>query len=132
MATLTAQMPTISAPITPTQTAVTAADKFLANTGCSYLIHYENGATPGTATLWVLDGNNPGAVVPTGAQTPAIPTGATKWSDAQISATLGANAKRDIVIDKSIIDRFIDSTGFVNLKHNGTLTTITVAVYGPF
>jgi hypothetical protein len=132
MATLTPQMPTVSAPITPVQTAVTAADKFLANPGCSYLIHYENGATAGTATLWVLDGNNPGAAVPTGAQAPAIPTGATKWSDALISATLGANAERDIAIDKSVIQNFMDSNGFVNLKHNGTLTTITVAIYGPF
>lgn len=132
MATLTAQLPTISAPITPTQTTVTAADKFLAQPGCTYLVHYENGATPGTATLWVLDGNNPGALVPAGAQAPAVPTGATKWSDAQISATLGANAERDIVIDRSVIANFMDSNGFVNLKHNGTITTITVAIYGPF
>jgi hypothetical protein len=132
MAILTAQMPTVSAPITPTQTLVTAADKFLAQPGCTYLIHYENGATAGTATLWVLDGNNPGAVVPPGAQAPAVPTGATKWSDALISASLGANAERDIVLDKSIVQNFMDSSGYVNLKHNGTITTITVAIYGPF
>jgi hypothetical protein len=132
MATLTPQLPTVAAPITPIYSAVTAADKFAANPGTTYMISYVNGGTPGTATLWVLDGNNPGAVVPVGAQTPNIPTGATKWSDAQISATLGASASRIIVLDKSIIANFIDSTGFVNLKHNGTLTTITVAVLGPF
>ena len=129
MATIATQLPTVAAPITPTYTAVTAADKFTAQPGTTYMISYVNGATPGTATLWVLE---QAAVPPTGAQTPAIPTGATKWSDAQISATLGASASRIIVLDKSIIGNFIDSTGFVNLKHNGTLTTITVAIFGPF
>ena len=129
MATLTTQLPTVAVPITPTYTAVTAADKFAANPGTTYLISYVNGATAGTLTLWVLE---QAAVPPTGAQAPAVPTGATKWSDAQISAALGANASRIIVLDKSIIGNFIDSTGFVNLKHNGTLTTITVAIFGPF
>src|SRR6266487_3226513 len=104
MATIATQLPTVAAPITPTYTAV-------------------------TLTLWVLEQV---AVPPTGAQAPAIPTGATKWSDALISSALGANASRIIVLDKSIISNFIDSTGFVNLKHNGVLTSITVAIFGPF
>jgi hypothetical protein len=130
MATITPQMPTVSTPITPTQTAVSAADKFAANPGTTYLLHYENGATAGTATLWILSQNT---TAPAGTLLPVtVPAGATSWNDAQISALLAANAERDIVLDKSIIGNFIDSTGFVNLKHNGTLTSITLAIYGPF
>ena len=129
MATIATQLPTVAAPITPTYTAVTAADKFTAQPGTTYMISYVNGATAGTLTLWVLEQV---ATPPVGAQAPAIPTGATKWSDALISSALGSNASRIIVLDKSIISNFIDSTGFVNLKHNGVLTSITVAIFGPF
>lgn len=128
MATIATQLPTVAAPITPTYTAVTAADKFAA-TGGTYVISYVNGATAGTATLWVLEQV---AVPPVGAQTPAIPTGATKWSDALISATLGSNASRIIVLNDLQTPNYIDVNGFINLKHNGTLTTITVAIFGPF
>jgi hypothetical protein len=129
MATLTPQLPTVAVPITPTYTAVTAADKFAANPGTTYMISYVNGATAGTLQLYVTDQYT---TVPPGSATPAVPANGTNWSDALISAALGANASRIIVLDKSIIGNFIDSTGFVNLKHNGTLTTITVAILGPF
>ena len=131
MATLTPQKPSIGSPVTPTFTAVTAADKFAASGG-SWIIWYRNGATAGTATFWVLDGTNPGAVAPTGAQAPAVPTGATKWSDALIVSSMGATTDKVIAIDAINIANFVDSTGFVNLKHNGTITTVTVAVLGPF
>jgi hypothetical protein len=131
MATLTPQKPSIGTVVTPTFNATTAADKFSASGG-SYILIYQNAGTIGTGTLWVLDGNNPGAVVPTGAQAPAIPTGATKWSDALIVSNMPTSSFRVIAIDNINIQNFIDSTGFVNLKHNGTITTITVAILGPF
>jgi hypothetical protein len=120
-------MPGLTAPATPTQTQATATDKFLAQAGCSYLIHYENAATP-TTQCYVVNQNT---TVPVGAATPSVPTGATNWSDVLVSAAIGANAERDIVIDRNNIQNFMDATGFVNLKHN-TPTTLTVAVYGPF
>jgi hypothetical protein len=127
MTTLTPQLPTLATPVTPTQTAATTADKFLASPGCTYLIHYENGATP-TTQCYVLEQV---ATLPPGAPTPATPTGAAKWSDALISSAIAANSERDIAIDKSVIQNYMDANGFVNLKHN-TPTTLTVAVYGPF
>ena len=131
MATLTPQKPSVGTVVTPTFNATTAADKFAASGG-SYVLIYQNGATPGTATLWVLDGNNPGAMTPVGAQAPAVPTGATKWSDALIVTNMAATSFKVIALDNINIQNFIDSTGFVNLKHNGTITTITVAILGPF
>jgi len=127
MTIFTPQALTTGVPATPSYTACTAADKFAANPGTTYLVHYENGATP-TAQCYVLEQV---ATLPPGAATPNLPTGAAKWSDALISAAIGANAERDIVLDKSIIGNYIDSTGFVNLKHT-TPTTLTVAIYGPF
>lgn len=127
MATIVTQLPTLAAPITPLQTACSTNDKFAANPGTTYLIHYENAATP-TTQIYV---GEQVATVPPGAATPNLPTGATKWSDALVSAAIGANAERDVVLDKSIIANYIDSTGFVNLKHN-TPTTLTIAIYGPF
>jgi hypothetical protein len=131
MTTLTPQKPSIGSPVTPTFTAITAADKFAASGG-SYVIWYRTAASSGNTTFWVLDGNNPGAVAPTGAQAPAVPTGATKWSDALIVSAMAATSDKVIAIDNINIQNFIDSTGFVNLKHNGTVTNITVAVLGPF
>jgi hypothetical protein len=127
MTTITTQLPTVAAPATPTYTQCTASDKFAANPGTTYLLHYKNGATP-TTQCYVTDQYT---TVPPGSATPAVPTNATNWSDALISAAIGASAERDIVLDKSIIGNYIDSTGFVNLKHN-TPTTLTVAIYGPF
>ena|SRR5215472_2329301 len=132
MAIITPQRPSIGVPITPTFTTISAADKFTSGGGGTYIILYSNGATPGTATFWVLDGNNPGAVAPVGSQAPAIPTGATKWSDAQIVSSMSATSLRMIAVDNVNMPNFTDSTGFVNLKHNGTITGNTVGVFGPF
>ena len=120
-------MPTVSTPLTPTPVQCTASDKFSANPGTTYLLHYTNGATP-TTQCYVTDQYT---TVPPGAATPAVPTNGTNWSDALISAAIGASGVRDIVLDKSIIGNYIDSTGYVNLKHN-TPTTLTLTIYGPF
>ena len=128
MATLTTQVPGVTS-AAPTFTAVTAADKFSSGGGGGWLIWYRNGATPGTANLFVVCQN---VTVPPGAATPALPTGATNWSDDLVIANMGATTDRVLYIPNLYISQFTDATGFVNLKHNGTITTITVSVWGPF
>lgn len=127
MTIFTAQRPSVSAPLTPTFTACTTNDKFQSNGGGTWVLWYRNGATP-TTQLYITDQN---VSVPPGAATPAVPTGATNWSDALISAAVGASADRVIVIDGANIQQYTDTTLFVNLKHN-TPTTLTLAVLGPF
>ena len=128
MTTLTPQRPQnqgSTGSVAPTFTACTAADKF-ASIGGSYMIYYRNGGTGGVTTLWAL------ATVPAppAGVTPGVPTGATNWQDLPLASTVGTSADRVCFIDD--ITPYIDNTGFVNLKHNGTLTTLTVAVLGPF
>jgi hypothetical protein len=129
MTTLVPQTLSTGVPAAPSYTAVTAADKFAANPSGTYLLHYKNGATVGTAAFYVV---NQVVTLPPSVATPALPTGATHWDDLPIVTSLGANAERDVFLDASIIAQYIDGTGFVNLVHNGTLTTITIALYGPF
>lgn len=128
MATLTTVTPGLTS-AAPTFTAVTAADKFLSGGGGGWRIHYRNGATIGTASLYVQNNN---VTVPPGAATPGLPTGATNWSDDLVITNMAASSDRVIYIPAIYIAQFTDSLGFVNLKHNGTITTITVSVEGPF
>lgn len=111
--------------VTPTYTQCTASDKFLAQRGARYMLHYKNGATP-TTQLYI---NEQVATVPPGAVAPSVPTGGTKWSDVQVSPALGATTERVVWIDPS--SNYIDATGFINLVHN-TPTTLSVAIFGPF
>lgn len=104
--------------------ACTAADKFAASTG-RYLLIYTNGATA-TGTVFV---NEQKAVAPTGA-TPAAPAGATKWSDLKVGTTIPASGTYPISI--ADISKYVDVTGFVNLQHAGTLTTLTLGILGPY
>lgn len=129
MATLTTVTPGVAS-VAPTFTAVTAADKFLSNAGGGWRIHYRNGATVGTGSLWVTCQN---VTVPPGATSPTLPAGSpTNWSDNLIVTNMAASSDRVLYIPAIYIAQFTDATGFVNLKHNGTLTTITVSVEGPF
>lgn len=114
----------VGATLTPTFTACTAADKFQAQAGSKYMLYYRNGATP-TTQCYIREQV---ATAPLGT-TPAIPTGAVKWSDALISAAIGGTSDRVVFID--VVAPYIDSLGFVNLVHN-TPTTLTLAVLGPF
>jgi hypothetical protein len=123
----TPQKPNVSTPLTPTFTACTTSDKFQSNGGGTYILWYRNGATP-TTQLYIVDQNT---TVPAGAATPAVPTGATNWSDALITSALAASSDRVIAIDDINMAQYTDSTLFVNLKHN-TPTTLTLAVLGPF
>ena len=117
------QRPTSGNPVTPTYTQCTAADKFYAGAGARYMLHYKNGATP-TTGLFV---NEQVAAAPPGT-TPSVPSGATKWSDMQVSAALGATTERVVIIDN--VSAYRDVNGFVNLQH-GTPTTLTLAIFGP-
>jgi len=128
MATLTTVTPGVTS-VAPVFTAVTAADKFLSSGGGGWRIHYRNGASPGTAALYV---QNFTVAVPPGAATPSLPSGAVHWSDDLVITSMGATTDRVIYIPGIYISQFTDSTGFVNLVHNGTITTITVSVEGPF
>lgn len=127
MTTLTPQKPNITNPVTPTFTQCTTNDKFAA-AGGTYVIHYKNGASA-TTECYVVNQNTS---VPKGAATPTKDDSQVNWSDALISSAVGANSERVIAVDAVDIADFIDATGFVNLHHTGTLTTLTVAVYGPF
>ena len=129
MATIATQLPGIGTPLTPTFTAVTATDKFASGGGGNWIVYYRNGATVGTGALYVVDQN---VTVPAGAAAPALPTGATNWSDALVINNMPATSDRVIAIPGIYIAQYTDTTGFVNLKHNGTLTSITVAIFGPF
>lgn len=127
MTVFTPQKPNVATPLTPSFTACTTSDKFQSNGGGTWILWYRNGATP-TTQLYITDQNTS---VPPGAATPGLPTGATNWSDAQVSAALGATTDRVIAIDAVNIAQYTDALGFVNLKHN-TPTTLTLAVLGPF
>lgn len=129
MTVITPQRPTASStPATLTYTACTAADKFQSNGGGSWILLYNNGATP-TTQCYV---KNTTPTVPPGANTPSTPTGAAEWSDKVISNAIAASTNGFcVVIDSTSIAQFTDSTQFVNLIHN-TPTTLSVAVLGPF
>jgi phage portal protein BeeE len=105
--------------VTPTYSAASAADYFTAAQGGKYMLHYKNGATP-TTVLKVTDATTP---------VPAGSTAVAGFADLQVSAALGASAERVVWIDG--VSRFRDANGRVNLV-NGTPTTLTVAIFGPF
>lgn len=109
--------------IAPTYTAATATDKFTAAPNSRYMLHYKNGATPTGAGAFKL-----------GDPTTPIPTAsglAAGFADAVIqNAGMGATTELISWIDNS--SRFRDATNFINLAHTGTLTTVTVAIFGPF
>lgn len=111
----------------PTYNACTATDKFTALPNARYMLHYKNGATTqASGTNKIVDQVSDASVKPVGA------TLAGGWADAVTTGGtfLGANAESVVWIDNST--RFRDATGFINLAHGGTLTTVTVAIFGPF
>lgn len=119
------QLPNLSG-VAPTYNACTATDKFTASPNARYMLHYKNGATA-QAT-----GGTPNTI--TDPTTP-IPVGsglAAGFANAQTKATPGlvASEERVVWVDQS--NRFRDSNGAINLVHPGTLTTVTVAIFGPF
>lgn len=129
MADLTAgiQDPTAGNIVTPNYQAVSAADKFLASANQRYMLHWKNGATATTGAVYVAEklAQAPAGAIPVNPPAPAI-----KWSDLLvIASTFPASTEKILVIDN--ITPYIDSLGFVNLLHGGTLTTLTVCILGP-
>lgn len=108
----------------PTYVAVSAADFFTAQPNARYILHYKNGATPtGANTFKVTD------------PTTAIPSGsglAAGFADV-ITQSAGMLASTELVSQIANSNRHRDANGKINLTHTGgTLTTVTVAILGPF
>jgi|SRR5215468_4302918 len=125
MATLTTQIPTLGDDITPSAQAISAADKFAATAG-RWLLYYKGGGSTNISTIFALNANT---AAPAGT-VPAAGTGGTNWPDLRLSNGIGASTDGLCVIDNAAT--YADATGFVNLKHNGTLTGATVSIFGPF
>jgi hypothetical protein len=111
--------------VTPTYTACTAADKFSAAANSRYLLHYKNGATPvATSNFKITDQTS-------AAQAPAGAVLAGGWADdVSVPTPMAATSEQVVWIDNT--NRFRDGQGFINLVHGGTLTTVSVAIFGPF
>jgi|SRR6266576_1071919 len=118
------QRPNAANIITPNYQACSAADKFLASLHGGYMLHYKNGATLAGA---VYINEKQLSLPPQGA--PTAPAGSLKWSDYVVHAAFPATAERIVFIDD--ITPYIDTLGFVNMQHLGTITTMTVAILGP-
>lgn len=124
MSTFNAQKPSLAF-VAPTYNVCTATDKFAAVQGGKYHLHYKNGATPQAS------GSSPNKVTD---NTSAIPPGSAAvagFADLLTSAGAGMGATTESIVQIDNASRFIDGTGFVNLVHPGTLTTMTVAILGP-
>ena len=121
MTTFAVQKPGLTG-VAPTYNVCTATDKFPAAPGARYMLHYKNGATA-QAT-----GGSPNKVTDPSTPIPSGSAATAGFADVVTLATPGMTANTEYV---SIIDnatRFIDGTGFINLVHPGTLTTVTVAI----
>jgi hypothetical protein len=112
--------------VAPTYTACTAADKFAAAPGGRYMLHYKNGASAQTT------GPNRVQNISNTNSPPPGSSPAANWADAVTSGGTGVGATSELVCWIDNATPFRDSTGFVNLVHPGTLTTLTVAIFGPF
>jgi hypothetical protein len=125
MATLTTQLPALGDDTTPNFQAISASDKFSAPSG-RYVLYYKSGASGSISSIWALNT----VASPTGTVPAANSGGATNWADGRLSQ--GIPASTDGVAYIADASVYADATGFVNLKHNGTVTTVTVAIFGPF
>lgn len=124
MTTFVAQKPVLAG-VVPTYNACTATDKFLADPNAKYMLHYKNGATSqASGTNKIVD-----QVSAAGQPDSAVLAGG--WADAAVTGGVFMGATSESVVMISNTNRFRDSTGFINLTHGGTLTTMTVAIFGP-
>lgn len=111
--------------VAPTYTAITAADNFTAAPSARYVIRYKNGATPvATSNFKVTDQSS-------AAQAPAGASLAGGWADL-VSVPAPMAATTEAVFEISNSNRFRDGSGKIQLVHGGTLTTVTIAIEGPF
>lgn len=124
MTTFVAQKPTLAF-AAPTYNACTVADKFAAVPGSKYMLHYKNGATPQASS------SAPNKVTDVTSPIPAGSAAVAGYADLLTSGGTGIPATTEYVVQIDNSSRFIDGTGFINLVHPGTLTTMTVAILGP-
>jgi len=110
--------------VAPTYTACTATDKFTAVPNARYVLHYKNGATTsgGSLPFKVTDPTTP---IPVGSGLSA------GFADAIVAAT-GMLATTELVSVIANSNRHRDANGAINMTHGGTLTTVSVAIFGPF
>ncbi len=114
------QLPGVAG-VSPNYAVVSAADSFTALPGTAYMLHYKTGATTTGGSLPFKIGD-PTTPIPAGS------TAVAGFADVVTAPTgLLANGERVVIIDNS--NRFRDSTGKINLTHQGTLTTVTVAIF---
>ena len=125
MATLTTQTPVVGDDLTPTGNATSAADKFAATAG-RWVLYYKGGASTAVTTIYALNTNTQA----TAGQQPAAGTGGTNPFDLRLSNGISGTIDAVCVVDNAAT--YADASGFVNLKHNGTLTGLTVSIFGPF
>lgn len=116
MATYAPVAPSLTA-VAPTYNAATATDVIAPTLpGSRYLVHIKNAAGSGTFTMVIDDPTSIGAA---GATTPQNP---------DVTISVGFGTERVFMFDAS---RFRDATGNINLV-NGTITSVTYAIWGPF
>lgn len=109
--------------VAPVYVAVSAADFFTAAPGAHYRLHYKCGATPtGAGAFKVTD---PTTVIPPGSGLAA------GFADLAIQSA-GMTATTELICDIPNSYRHRDTAGRINLTHTGTLTTVTVAITGPY
>lgn len=112
--------------VAPIYTNVSAADFFTAQAGAKYMLHYKNGVTA-QAT-----GGSPNKVTNPTATAPAGSSPAAGWADSISQASPGMTSTSEIVVWIDNSTEFMDATKRINLVHPGTLTTVQVAIMGPF
>jgi hypothetical protein len=112
--------------VAPIYTNVSAADKFLAQSGARYMLHYKNGVTAQASGGLPNKVTNPTAVAPAGSSPAA------GWADTVTQATPGMLATTEFVSWLDSSTELKDGSGFINLVHPGTVTTMQVAIFGPF
>jgi hypothetical protein len=109
-----------------TYAAVSASDTFAASQGQTYVLRYVNGGTPSGSPFYIR-AQGTITVAPSGS-TPGIPAGAQTFADdLLIATTFPATPSRMAVI---LVDNYLAS-GLVTLLHGGTLTTVTLGIFGP-
>lgn len=101
---------------------VSADDFFVAAPNASYILIYFNNTTPSDGALTIVDPTTP---IPQGS---AVAAG---FANAVIDPNgLGATVTQVSVIPNS--NRFRNADGEIHLLHAGTITDLSVAIFGPF
>lgn len=112
--------------VAPIYTTVQATDFFTAAPNAAYVLKYKNGATAQAS------GAIPNKVTDATSVAPSGVSLAGGWADVPTSPATGMAATSEAVVTIPNTNRFRDGQGRINLSHAGTLTTVQVAIIGPF